>query len=102
MALIADLRHFLDENGNMPEMPKPARILAEYLGRIVRGVTSRQEGELATGVKCRKRVQRRRCPGEIIAFIDEREAICWACPVCGKNGIISGWEGSIWDWWVNA
>ena len=102
MALITDLRHFVDGNGNMSEMSKPARIFAEYLGTIVRGVTSRQESELATGVKCRKRVQRRRCPGEIIAFIDEREAISWACPVCGEGGIISGWEGITRDCWANT
>ena len=98
MALIADLRHFLKEDGSMAEIPNPARKLAEYLGRIVKGVTTRQKGVLATGVKCRKRHKSTPCPGEIIAFINEQEVISWSCPVCEDNGIISGWKGTIWDW----
>ena len=102
MALITDLRHFLNEEGSMPDMPKPARILAEYLGSIVKGVTTRRGGELTTGVKCRRRFRRRKCPGDIIAFIDEKEAISWSCPVCKENGVISGWKRTIWDWLVSV
>ena len=40
--------------------------------------------------------------GEIIAFMNEQEAIFWSCPVCEDNGIISGWKGTIWDWSVNS
>jgi len=113
MALITDLRHFLNEDGSMADMPNPARILAKYLGRIVKGVTTRQRDALTTGVRCRKRLKhrmpeqgrvlvRRPCPGEIIAFIDEQQAISWSCPVCQDNGVISGWKDTIWDWSVNA
>ena len=102
MALITDLRHFLREDGSMADMPKPARKLSDYLGNIVKGVTSRRGDELATGVKCRKRFGRRPCPGEIIAYINEQDGLCWACPVCEETGIISGWEGTSYDWSVNA
>jgi hypothetical protein len=102
MALITDLRHFLNKDGSRADMPNPACTLAEYLGRIVKGVTTRQRDALTTGVRCRKRFRRRPCPGEIIAFIDEQQAISWSCPVCRYNGVISGWKGTIWDWSVNA
>ena len=102
MAWITDLGHFLDEDGRRAEMPNPARTLAEYFGRIVKGVTTRQRDALATGVKCRKRFKRNKCPGEIIAFVDEQQAISWSCPVCEDNGVISGWKETIWDWSVNA
>ena len=102
MAWITDLRHFLDEDGNIPEIPKPARRIAEYLGGIVKAVTTRQDGELATGVRCRRWPRHKRCPGEIIAFIDEQHCISWSCPVCMDNGVISGWKGTIWDWSVSA
>ena len=102
MALITDLRHFLNEDGSRAEMPNPARTCAEYFGRIVKGVTTRQRDALATGVRCRKRYRRSPCPGEIIAFINERDAISWSCPVCEDNGVISGWKGTIWDWSVNS
>ena len=102
MALITDLRHFLKEDGSMADMPNPARNLAEYLGHIVKSVTTRQRDALATGVKCRRRFKRRKCPGEIIAFINEKEAISWSCLECKENGVISGGKGTIWDWSVNA
>lgn len=102
MALITDLRDFFNEDGSRTEMPNPARTCADYFGRIVKGVTNRQSDALATGVRCRKRPRRRPCPGEIIAFIDEQQAISWPCPVCRDNGLISGWKGTIWDWSVNA
>jgi hypothetical protein len=101
-AWITDLRHFLNEDGSLANMPNRARTLAEYFGHIVKGVTTRQKDALATGVRCRKRPRQRRCPGEIIAFIDEQEAISWSCPVCEDNGVISGWKGTLWDWSVNA
>jgi len=33
------------------------------------------------------------------AFLDpeEHQAIVWYCPVCGGHGVISGWEGTLWD-----
>jgi len=102
MAWITDLRHFLDEDGSRSDMPHPARTLAEYFGCIVKSVTTRQGDALATGVKCRKRHRRRKCPGEIIAFINDQESISWSCPVCEDNGAISGWKETIWDWSVNA
>jgi hypothetical protein len=103
MAWITDLRHFLDEDGSRAEIPQPARILAEYFGRIVKAVTIRKEEfDLDTGIRCRRRPNRRPCPGEIVAFIDEEGAISWSCPVCDDNGIISGWKGTSWDWSVNA
>jgi len=54
MALMANLRHFLKKDGSMAEMPSPARKLAEFLGRIVKGVTSRQKDALATGLSVEK------------------------------------------------
>lgn len=101
---VVDLRHFLREDGSLAEMPRPAVRLATYFGQIVRAVTLRGNDSLSTGVRCRRRPSRRLCPGEIIAFIDDQSesAIVWACPVCGDNGIISGWGGTFWDWSVNA
>lgn len=99
---ITDIRHFLNDDGSISDMPNQARKLADYFGRIVKGVTLRRGNALATGVRCRRRFRHRPCPGEIIAFIDEKDAVSWSCPVCNDNGIISGWRGTIWDWSVSA
>jgi hypothetical protein len=103
MAWITHLGHFLNEDGSRADMPNRSRTLAEYFGHIVKAVTTRQrEADLDTGIRCRRKPKRNRCPGEIIAFIDERGSISWACPVCEDNGVISGWKGTSWDWSVSA
>jgi len=99
---ITDLRHFLNEEGSLEDMPIPAFKLATYFGKIVKAVTTRKRDTLNTGVRCRRRPGRKACPGEISAFIDERGAISWSCPTCKDNGVISGWRGTMWDWSVSA
>src|SRR5450759_1783573 len=55
------------------------------------------DGVSSTNVWCWRRPGRKRCRGEIIA---ERQRgspeIWWHCPLCGVNGVIRGWEGSLW------
>jgi hypothetical protein len=97
--LIADLRHYLDEDGSLPDLPKPALDLAFHLGAIV-GWVSRcpSENIEPTNVPCRKRPKGRRCLGEILARLDSNTGtIEWACPFCADSGTITGWEGTLWD-----
>jgi hypothetical protein len=36
--------------------------------------------------------------GDIVANVESDEAtIVWGCPFCGDNGVIRGWEGTMWD-----
>jgi len=94
---IIDLRHYLTPAGAFADMPAPARRLAEYFASIVVDATTNLDGEPA--VRCRRRPGRRRCEGMVIAFPDPEHdhAITWYCPVCGDNGLISGWQGALWD-----
>ena len=99
---VTDMRHFLNEFGELPEeMPSPALKLALYQGSIVAWMTGTNclnGRESRTNVNCRRSPNRRPCPGEIVAaFEATSEAIAWACPLCGDNGRISGWEGTAWD-----
>jgi PHP family Zn ribbon phosphoesterase len=98
---ITDLRHFLDEGGTTSNLPPPATKIANYFGSIVEAVTSQPGKRIsaaAMGIKCRRRPGRKRCAGEIVAFIDEDTLrVHWQCPVCGDKGIISGWQDTIWD-----
>ena len=42
--------------------------------------------------------QRRACPGKLdISFDPNTDQIHWLCPECGDEGVVSGWEGLIWD-----
>jgi hypothetical protein len=97
---IIDLTHYLDEHGAIVTVPSPARRLAEHFGAIVRAVTWDPVGaETGSSVRCRRRPGRKRCPGQIRAAItlDDGMDIVWECPSCGDNGLISNWDGTMWD-----
>lgn len=92
---VTDLRHFegieLD-----PLAPGPTLAFASYLRRIVRAATaSSVPGAHPTALACRRRPQRRPCPGHL--RVDRQEvptSIHWGCPACGEGGRIDGWQGS--------
>ncbi|MDP9440588.1 MAG: hypothetical protein M3P34_00065, partial [Actinomycetota bacterium] len=90
---VSDLRHFLD----MPDdAPAPARRMAEHLTRIVEAGTTSPVGEpTVTLIPCTRRPGRRPCPGLIeVVRLHAPASIEWWCPVCGDEGVVSGWEGS--------
>lgn len=97
--LITNLRHYLDEEGNLPDLPGPTLDLAFHLGAIVGWVSRSPSDTLTlTNVRCRKRPRRRRCLGELLACLDRKSGtIQWTCPFCDDCGMITGWEGCLWD-----
>jgi hypothetical protein len=94
---VVDLRHFLAPSGAIAELPAPARRLAQYFASIVVDATSNLDDP--PSVRCRCRPGRKRCEGLVISLPDPEhdDAITWYCPVCGDNGLISGWQGTLWD-----
>lgn len=93
---VSDLRHFLD----MPEdAPVPARRMAEHLALLVRATTSGVGGQAwVSALPCRRRPGRRPCPGHYALFrTDVPPSIEWRCTDCGDEGVISGWERSVYD-----
>jgi hypothetical protein len=78
-------------------MPAPARRLAEYFASIVVDATTNLDDP--PSVRCRRRPGRRPCPGIVysVPSLENHEAIEWHCPVCGDHGVIRGWEGTLWD-----
>lgn len=98
--LVADLRHFLDEDGHLPDLHGSALNLALHLGAIVAWMTAvvAEEEVEVTNVVCRRRPRHRRCRGQILArFHHPDETIEWVCPACGDHGFIDGWVGTPWD-----
>jgi hypothetical protein len=96
---VTDLTHFLTEEGAIAPMPGPARRLAEFLGNVVIDATTlRTEQDVGERVKCRRRPGRKPCPGEIETDFElDTDTIVWWCPVCGENGYIRNWKGTLWD-----
>ncbi len=100
LTFVTDLRHYLDEDGNLPDLHPRALSLALHQGAIVEWMTMSLPGGQTevTNVYCRRRPRRRRCRGQIHArFHPVTDAIIWRCPHCGDNGIIDGWAGTRWD-----
>lgn len=98
---VIDIRHYLDEGGNLSLPRGPARKLAEYVGSIVHAVTSlpMDSGLTVTSVRCRCRPKRKHCPADLIAGYSpgDRSVIAWQCPACGISGNVTGWQETQWD-----
>ena len=97
-----DLKHFLTESGHFqPDLPNKAKELAEFMGSIVAIVTSHAYINFPdTGIKCFQKKRGKLCGGSIragIAYNCELETISWDCEKCGSSGVITGWDGTLWD-----
>ncbi len=96
VVFVSDLRHVLD----MPEeVPVPARRMGEHLTLIVRAATAGEGGQAwLSALPCRRRPDRRPCPGHFALLrADVPPSIEWRCTACGGDGVIRGWEGSVFD-----
>lgn len=94
--MVTDLNHYLDMP---PDVPRPARRLAEHLGNIVRAATAGDAGTAGqTALPCRRRPANRACPGRMIVQRIEPDApIRWQCSACDDTGLISNWHHSPYD-----
>lgn len=95
---VIDIRHWLDETQSGPAVPR-LRQKVEKLGEIISYATSIiADMPIGSPPKCWRRPNRKPCKGVLeIHFIHSTNQIHWECPVCQDEGVISGWEGLIWD-----
>ena len=94
--LISNLKHFLDDNGNIPkEIRKEARDRVSFLAIIVDKTTKSCPSTLTqTDIRCFKK----KCDGMIkTALVSVNEEIHWYCLKCDNEGIISHWQKTKWD-----
>lgn len=77
----------------------PARRMAEHLMLLVRAATAGEGGQpWVSALPCRRRPGRRPCPGHFALLrTDVPPSIEWRCTACGDEGVIRGWEGSVFD-----
>ncbi len=73
--------------------------MAEHLAGIVEAGTTSPVGEpTVTSIRCTRRPGRRPCAGLIeVVRLEVPASIEWWCPICGDEGVVSGWEGSPFD-----
>lgn len=96
---ITNMIHFLEEDGQVVPLPRTGINLVSHLGAIIRCATMAEwDFPFQTSVKCRRRPNRRPCEGFILATLNSSDwQIWWQCSHCGDRGVISGWEGTLWD-----
>ena len=98
MALKVDLRHFLDEEGNVLALTAQAKKVFEFLTKIVMSVSENIEKPLIdVDLKCNTRADDLTCDGDIKAKCLSISMIEWHCDFCEASGTVSNWHGSTWD-----
>jgi hypothetical protein len=91
-----NMQHFLDEKGSTDQIPVEAKELADHFGAIVAVVTLDFTGRTieVPGITCRDPS----CSGSIIGCLGRGiDSIDWYCTDCDDSGVITCWDGTIWD-----
>lgn len=90
-----DIRHFLDEHGEIGNMAPEGKSLASFLALLIDMIAQEcPENFVETGVRCRTKG----CKPNILARVDnDTDEIVWHCPKCGHNGVIRNWRNTKWD-----
>lgn len=99
MAMITNIQHFLDD-GSETKLPPRAAKLRDFFGQVFRVSTATPDDfDIASGLRCRRRVHRRRCEGTILIRCQDVPGpfIFWLCPYCGDEGRIEGYRRSPYD-----
>ena len=99
MTMITNIQHFMDENGEVPDLPLEAKELLNFLTAIIEAATTEYDRPVTlSAVNCRKLIIGKPCSGEIEVWVyAEDNQIGWECLECGDEGVISNWEGTPWD-----
>jgi RNA polymerase subunit RPABC4/transcription elongation factor Spt4 len=95
---VIDIRHWLGENlvdAGLPQL----RLKVKKLGEIVSYATAIEAGIWVDfEPECGRRPKKKACKGKLDIDLDsDTDQIHWRCPVCGDEGVVTGWKGLIWD-----
>ena len=99
MVMITDIQHFLDDDGEVPNLSAEAMNLLGFLTAVVERASEKYDAPISfLEGGCRCEVDGEPCPGEVEVWVfAEDNRIGWECLECGDEGIISNWEGTQWD-----
>ncbi len=96
--LIVDIRHWLDDEGDIPQKPTRLRRNALRIAQLIEYGGPLKEGKMReTLVPCGKRPNREPCPGFLWVAKQPDQSIYACCMACRQDEVlISGWEDTIW------
>ena len=95
---VIDIRHMLDDNLIGPGIPRLA-FKVKKLTQIIIYATAIEAG-IPVGFRptCWRRPARKPCKGQLdVDLIPDTDHVHWMCPVCGDDGMVTGWKGLLWD-----
>ena len=95
---VINIQHWLDGTMSGPAVPQ-LKLKVKKLSEIITYATSVAAGLPAESIpQCWRRPRRRPCKGELDIELDKVSGhIHWRCGLCEDEGVITGWEGLIWD-----
>lgn len=103
MSIVTDITHFLNDEGEVPNLPKPAMKLFHFLTRIIEAVSINVDEPLVdVDVRCCDRDTKITCNGHIEAWCNDERVIEWVCCKCSESGTISKWQKTKWDLQINT
>ena len=98
MALKANLKHFLDEDGQVLDLTEQAKTVFNFLTKVLSSVSENiEQPRVDVDLKCNTRGSALTCEGSIEASCISMAMMEWHCDTCEASGTISNWQGSLWD-----
>jgi hypothetical protein len=95
---VINIQHWLDETMTGPGVPQLNQKVKKLAEIITYATSITAELPVGSIPKCWRRPKRKPCQGELDILVDRSTGqIQWLCPICNDEGIITGWEGLIWD-----
>lgn len=97
--MITNIQHFMDENGEVADLPLEAQGLLNFLAAIIVAASQAYDEPITfSEVTCPKVINGSPCSGDVEVWVyAENNEIGWECLECGNEGIISHWERTPWD-----
>jgi hypothetical protein len=98
MSLIVDIRHWLDEHGDLPQDNLRVRRQALRMAQLIEAGGPLEPGQFReTLVPCSLRPKRKPCLGLLWVQKSSDDQVCAYCLVCKREEIvISGWQETMW------
>jgi hypothetical protein len=95
---ITDITHLFSDDPKS-EMPYELLGFRDFLGHIIAAATVTGEAEFQSGIPCRKRVNRKACPGFVLVSNQSipESFLYWHCSSCEDGGRIANWRKCIYD-----
>jgi hypothetical protein len=94
---VIDMDHTIQALDPDAVVPEPARRFAEYVGSVVIAASAAPRGR-ASGRATTTKLPCRHCSEFIeVRVVGEPAQAEWGCPGCGEEGVVSNWQGTLWD-----